>query len=509
MTYTVTCWDLPQPVDGFHTFNPPNGFPTEVSNQGLSARLGQIPSRTVCLPCGEEGAFPPQKCALVDVRYNITPTASPSAAHTLTSQTFAPDLIQSILAQFSNRLCSLVVSLPHEDLERLGDLLPAPDVLRSFHPTPIAAVAPLPPQLALHIVPLRTLWLRNALPTWKLSNALSALTTISLIGDSQSPAPFDCEYKISDFFEFLLCAPQLRHLLLSGLGPTLYDVMSGWVVPLEFLETLCLHHCRLQAEILRHLSISLDTRVISIHTRARLAPLNAGAVFHVTASRWEFIPFCVDFYQEGENSCRLLFVGNRLRKGGRGNPVELPVLTLEILVTDAAQITDTTLPSKCIWSFRLISTANIRELTIHSYRCPRGQTKDPVGNLLRSLLALRKLVLKGCDERPFYKVLSRIRVEGRRGMRGLYAVCPDLTEVEIDPIVEFQRYLGGPIPPCQTLVTDLSKLIQERELRRAPLKRLKIVFPAQCWKEAQYVREKLFADFGMRVVRVRVARVGV
>ena len=320
--------------------------------------------------------------------------------------------------------------------------------------------------------------------------------------------PLNFEYRISDFFEFLLCAPRLRHLRLSGLGPTIYDVTPDWVIPLEFLETLNLHYCCLQAEILHHLSISLDAREISIHTRARPGHLCAGAVLNITANRWEFVPFSVDFYQEGTDRCRLVFVGTRAQEGSsRGNLSELPVLTLEISVTAAAQRFAADFSGQCIQSFQSLSVVQIQELTVHSYRGPQGGVDGPVYNLLQSLSSLRKLVLKGCDESPFYKALSRIKVQGGCGRRDLsVSVCPHLTVVEIDSIVEFQRYLGDGTPPCEKLVRELSSMIQRRKGRGAPLVKLQIVFPAQCRTEARYVGKKLFLDFSMWAVRVKVAR---
>lgn len=478
---TSACWCLPQPTGGLHILDGPNSFPAEVFDRALSPPGLMTSSGTICLPCVEE-AFPPEKCILVDIRRsdtNAAPAASPSAAHVFISQKFTPGLIRSILDQFSRQICSLAVSLPHEDLERLCDLLPASGGPHCINLTSTTAVTPLPPGLTHHLISLGSLLLCNIIPTWNPLKSLCSLTTLSLVGDSQPPISFDYKHRISDFFEFLLCTPQLHHLRLSGLGPTIYDVTPDWIVPLEFLETLHLHHCCLQAEILYHLSISLDTREISIHTRVRSAHLYTGAVLYITASRWEFVPLSVNFYQEGVDTCRLLFVGTRLREGSGDNLSELPVLTLEISVTDATQRFGTIFSGRCIQSFRSLSAAHIQELTVHSYRQPQGQMENPVHNLLRSLSSLRKLALKGCDESPFYEELSRIRVQGRRGKRGLSVVCPHLAVVEIDPIAEFQRYLGDQTP-CRTLVKDLSKLIQKRKGCGAPLKKLQIVFPAQC-----------------------------
>jgi len=231
-------------------------------------------------------------------------------------------------------------------------------------------------------------------------------------------------------------------------------------------------------------------------------------VLNVTADRWDFIPFSVDFYQEGTDRCRLVFVGTRAQEGSsRGNLSELPVLTLEISVTHAARRSGAAFSGQCIQSFRSLSVAQIQELTVHSYRGPQGRADGPVYNLLQSLSSLRKLVLKGCDESPFYKALSRIKVQGRCGRRDLsVGVCPHLAVVEIDPIVGFQRYLGDGTPPCKKLVEDLSGLIQRRKSRGAPLIKLQIVFPAQCRTEARYVGKRLFLDFSMWAVRVKVAR---
>ena len=510
--YIVTCWCLPPPTGGFHVLDGPNGFSTETFDQILLPSGLTTSSGMTCLPCAGE-VLPPQECILIDIRHQAhragtgsTSAASPSAAHVLASQTFTPSLVRSFLAQFSHRLCSLVVSLPREDLECLYDLLPVSGRPHRINFTSTTSVTPLPPALTRHLVSLETLLLRNVIPTWSPLRSLYSLTTLSLVGDSRSPALLDFEYRISDFFESLLCAPRLRHLQLSGLGPTIYDVTADWVVPLEFLETLHLHHCCLQAEILYHLSISY-AREISIYTRVRSAHLCAGAVLNVTARRWRFVPFSVDFYQEGTDCYRLVFVGTRPRCcSGRDNPSELPVLTLEISVTDAAQRFGAAFSGRCIQSFRPLSAAQIQELTIHSYRGPQGQTDDPVYSLLQSLSSLRKLVLKGCDESPFYKALGRIKVQGMRGRRGLSLLCPHLAVVEINPIVEFQRYLGDGTPPCQKLVRDLSRLVQKRKGRGMSLKRLQIVFPAQCRKEARYVDKKLFLDFGIWAVRVKVAR---
>ena len=509
--YTVTCCYLPQSTGGVHILDGPNGFPTEIFDRALSPPSLAPSSGTIRLPCVE--VFPLQKCILIDIRHrdhrtdaDTTPTASPSAAHVLVSQTFTPGLIRSLLAQFPHQLCSLVVSLPHEDLEHLCDLFPASGEPRCISLTSTFAVAPLPPGLARHIISLKTLLLHNIVPTWNPPRSLYSLTTLSLVDNSQHPVPFDYEYKISDFFEFLLCTPQLRHLWLSGIGPTIYNVTSDWVVPLEFLETLHLHHCRLQVEILRHLSISFNTREISVHTRVQSAHLYAGAVFYISSSRWEFTPFSVNFHQEGTDSCRLLFVGTRLQESSGDNLSKLPALTLEISIADTAQRFNTAFSGRCIRSFRSLSVSYIRELTVHSYRRPQGQMENPVYTLLRSLSSLGKLVLKGCDESPFYEALSRIRVQGTRGRRGLSVVCPHLTVVEINPIVEFQRYLGDQTPPCRRLVEDLSKMMQKRKGCGAPLKRLQIVFPAQCREEVRYVEKKLFFDFGMWAVRVKVAR---
>ena len=232
-------------------------------------------------------------------------------------------------------------------------------------------------------------------------------------------------------------------------------------------------------------------------------------MLNVTANRWEFIPFSADFYQEGTDRCRLVFVGTRAKEGSsRDNLSELPVLTLEIHVTDAAQRFGAAFSGRCIQSFQSLPAAQIQELTVHHYRGPQGRADDPVYNLLRSLSSLRKLVLKGCDESPFYKALSRIKVQGGCGKRDLsVGVCPHLAVVEIDPIVEFQRYLGDGTPPCKELVIDLSAMIQRRKGRGAPLMKLQIVFPAQCRTEARHVGKKLFLDFSMWAVRVKVARV--
>ncbi|KAF9649867.1 hypothetical protein BDM02DRAFT_3185945 [Thelephora ganbajun] len=436
----------------------------------------------------------------------VLPGTSPSVAYVLISHTFTPGLVQSILAQFSNRICSLLVSLPHKELERLSDLLPPSDGLCYMDITSITGVIPFPPGLTHHLTPLTTLVLHNILPTWKPLKSLATLTTLLIICDFQpSTAPPNYEYRISDFFELLLCTPRLRHLRLSGIGPTNYNVTPEWIVPLEYLETLDLH-CQLQAEILHHLSISLDTRVISVHARVRSALLNAGAVSCVTPSsrKWQFIPFRVDVYQEGVDRCRLLFVGIRLWNGSRDDLAELPAFTLEVSVTNTIHELNAPFSGQCIRSFQPLSTTNIQELTIHSYRCPRRQTSNPVYDMLSSLSALRRLVLKGCKESPFYKALSRVEVEGKRGKRRLFVVCPHLIVVEIDPIVGFRRFLGDRTPPSSQLATDLSVLMQERKGRGASLKMLDIVFPAQCEREARRLKEQLVAKPGVCTVSVRV-----
>lgn len=123
----------------------------------------------------------------------------------------------------------------------------------------------------------------------------------------------------------------------------------------------------------------------------------------------------------------------------------------------------------------------------------------------RCLPVLWKLVLKGCNETLFYEALSWVRIEGRRGKRGLVIVCPHLTATEINPIVGFRKCLGVQTAPCPRLVKDLSTLVQTRKVRGPPLKRLGILFPAQYQKEAWYVKDRAIIDFEMWGVRVRVA----
>jgi hypothetical protein len=424
-----------------------------------------------------------------------------SAAHVLVSHAFTPTgFIPPVLAPFSSRLCALTVVLPWEDLEHLGGLLlrledgTPSDGFRYFSIASTTAVGPLPPGLTHRLTHLTTMVLRNIVPTWKPLESLSSLTTIHLVGDLQPPT---YEYNISDFFELLLRTPRLRHLLLSGIGPLIYDVMPEWIVPLDSLETLRLHHCRLQAEILRHLAISLDTKEVSIHAHVRSAPRDLGTVFSVIPRWWRFVPWHVDFYQEGRDRCHLLFVGTRSRKGSRDHPAEPPVLTLELSVTNTDPGFLTTFSGWCIESFKPLSTTGVQELVIHSYQWPRGQMDNPVYDLLQSLSALRRLVLKGCNESPFYEAFCR-----DRGKKSL--VCPCLTVVEINPIVEFRRCLGGQAP-CPQLAARLSTLVEARKGRGAPLKRLDVVFPAQCQEEAWYVERRVMMDLGMWEVRVRVA----
>lgn len=395
MSYFVTCWDLPQSADGVH------------NSDGLSAlspfSQAWTPSGTACLPCARG---PPQRCTLVDIGYRaltddtgVHSIASlESATHVLVSQKFAPDLISSILAQCSTQLCSLVIILPPEDLEYLGDILPGSDGLRSMSLMSTAAVIPLPAGLTRHLITLTTLLLSNVIPTSIWLDTLSGLTTLSLFTNAQPPATFDYEYRISDLFQLLLHTPQLEHLRLSGFGPTVYDVTPNWIVPLEFLETLHLHHCRLQEEILHHLSISLEMREISIHKRVRSVPPSVGAVLCITASKWEFIPSSVDFYQEGVNCCRLRFLGTRLLRGSRDGLVDSPVLSLEISVTNTAQLPDPTFPGQCLRSFRSLSTASVQRLAISSYQWPLGRAENPACDLLKSLPALKKLLLRGATK---------------------------------------------------------------------------------------------------------------
>lgn len=107
----------------------------------------------------------------------------------------------------------------------------------------------------------------------------------------------------------------------------------------------------------------------------------------------------------------------------------------------------------------------------------------------RYLPVLWKLVLKGCNETLFYEALNRVRIEGRRGKRGLVIVCPHLTLVKINPIVGLRKCLGGQTTPCLRLVKDLSTLVQTRKVRGVPLKRLDIVFPARYQKEVRYAKD--------------------
>jgi hypothetical protein len=95
---------------------------------------------------------------------------------------------------------------------------------------------------------------------------------------------------------------------------------------------------------------------------------------------------------------------------------------------------------------------------------------NPVYDLLQSLSALRRLVLKGCNEGPFYEALCH-----DRGKKSL--VCLRLTVVEINPIVEFRRYLGGQAP-CPQLVVRLSTLMEAKKGCGVPLKTLDVVSPA-------------------------------
>ena len=106
-------------------------------------------------------------------------------------------------------------------------------------------------------------------------------------------------------------------------------------------------------------------------------------------------------------------------------------------------------------------------------------------------------MLKGCNESPFYEAPCRDR--GKES-----PACPRLTVVEINPIVEFRRCLGGQAP-CSQLVVRLSTLVEVRKGSGVPLKRLDVVFPAQCQEEAWYVEWKVMMDLGMWEVRVRAA----
>ena len=499
MTYLVTYWALPQPTGGFHSFDALSGSPIEVPGDlALSQPLGQTG-----IPCGTTN----RECGLLCIRYQTlrtgTGTTYPSAAHVLRSDTFIPGIVQPFLAHFATRLCSLVISLPHEDLEHLSDILPASIGLHYLSVASTTAVIPLPPRLVRRLTLLKTLSLGNVLPPRNLPNSLTALTTLSIVGHSQSPG---YEYRISDFFEFLLCTPQLRHLRLAGIGPTIYDVTTEWVVPLVFLKTLYLHHCCLQTKIVHHLSISLDLREISIQMYARSTALNAGAVSCLTPRGWLFNPLCVDFYQEGRDRCCLRFVGTHLRTSGQDDLVDTPPFTLELSVTNAIQRFDTNFSSRCIQSFRPLSMASIRALTIHSYQ-PRGRLGNHVYNLLRSLPALAKLVLNGCSENPFYQALSRVRIDGKHGRRGRFVICPHLTEMEIDPIVEFRKCLGDQTPPCSKLAEYLFILVRTRKGCGAPLARLKITFPTRYRKEARFVEDnlKLLINLDTCAVCVRVA----
>ena len=493
MRYHVSLWDLPRSAGGFHSFDSLGGLSI---NRVLSPFIqAQNSSGTACLPC----AHPSGRCTLVEIRHQTLPIgtdrdvqrsiASPSAAHVLKSREFVPDLIFSMLDQSLNRPCSLVISLPHKDLERLGDL-PRSGGLRSMSLTSTTAVVPLPSGMARHLTPLTTLLLCNILPMEIRVASLSALTTLSLVRNAESPTPRDYEYQLSDFFQLLLHTPQLQHLRLSGLGPTDDDVMDGWIVPLESLETLHLHYC-LHEEILRHLSISLETREISIHTRVPPAPLRDGAVSFITASKWDFVPSRIDFYQEGTNSSRLFFAGTRRLRGGRDNLADFPVLTLEIFVMKSTLLPDSTFSGQCLRSFRSLSTANVQKLIIHSFRWPRGQVENPVCDLLKLLPALRTLELRGCNEGPFYEALSKILVNGRHGQQGRSVICPQLTKMVIYPIVDFERYLGDQTPTCRKLVEGLSNLVKQRKKCRARPTSLKIVFPPHCQREVQYVIDNI------------------
>ena len=366
----------------------------------------------------------------------------------------------------------------------------------------ITAIVPLPLGLTRRFKRLTTLLLCNIIPAQRPLRSLYNLTTLSITSNLRPPMDARFEYRTSDFFELLLCTPRFLHLRHSGIGPSIYDVTPEWVVPLGFLETLHLHHCWLQVKILRHLAISLDIKELSIHTHVQPEPHDVEAMFHVTHRRWRFIPFHVDFYQEGRDGCRLLFVGACFQKRSR-DLAEFPVFTLELSFSNTA-LRPITVFSQYVKSFQPLSKTNIQELVINSYQWPRGWTSDPVYDLLQLLPALWKLVLKGCNESPFYEALSRFRVEGRRGKRGLIA-CPRLTVVEISPIVGFRKCLGGQAARCPRLVMDLSALVQTRKVCGAPLKRLTIVFPAQYQKEARYVEERVTFGPGMRAVRVRVA----
>jgi hypothetical protein len=73
---------------------------------------------------------------------------------------------------------------------------------------------------------------------------------------------------------------------------------------------------------------------LSIHAHVRSAPRDLGSVFSVIPWWWRFVPWNVDFYQEGRDRCRLLFVGTCSWKGSRDHPAKLLVFTLELSVTN-------------------------------------------------------------------------------------------------------------------------------------------------------------------------------
>ena len=115
-------------------------------------------------------------------------------------------------------------------------------------------------------------------------------------------------------------------------------------------------------------------RCLTVLWRCFISFLVNGDSFHSTST----------FYQEGRDSCRLLFYGARFREGSQYRLIELLVSILQLSFINTVLEPVTVFTNQCIESFRPLPTTNIQKLTIHSYRWLRGQTSNPAHKLLQS-----------------------------------------------------------------------------------------------------------------------------
>ena len=159
---------------------------------------------------------------MISIQQHIFPSRKPRVI--LISPVFSLGSVQSVLAQFSGWLCSLVVALPHKELGRLGGLLLSlgdGGVSDGVNLTSTIVIVPLSPGSTHRFTHLKTLLLCNVIPTRKSLESLSHLTSLSIAGNLQPSVHPGYEHKISDFSGLSPRMPRL-HLQLSGIGQSIY-----------------------------------------------------------------------------------------------------------------------------------------------------------------------------------------------------------------------------------------------------------------------------------------------